>query len=67
MLRDPDQSDLFLSERSPADGLVYRAEFLSLDQERGLLARFATLCYCAQPDLDAQAMLADIAPLLHRT
>ncbi len=43
MLRCPDQSDLFSSERALPDGLVYRANFLTIEQERTLLAKLSTL------------------------
>jgi alkylated DNA repair dioxygenase AlkB len=43
MLRHPNQSDLFSSERALPDGFEYRADFLSVDQEQELLARIATL------------------------
>jgi alkylated DNA repair dioxygenase AlkB len=43
MLRDPNQSDLFSLQGSLPDGLQYRAEFLSAQQERDLLQRITTL------------------------
>ncbi len=45
MLRSADQSDLFSSERALPDGLLYRANFLTLNQERDVLARLSTLTF----------------------
>ena len=45
MLRCPDQSDLFASERALPDGLVYRANFLTVEQEQALLATFSSLAF----------------------
>jgi alkylated DNA repair dioxygenase AlkB len=45
MLRCPDQSDLFSSEPALPDGLVYRANFLTVEEERTLLARFSMLAF----------------------
>jgi alkylated DNA repair dioxygenase AlkB len=43
MLRDPNQSDLFSPQGTLPDGLQYRAEFLSAEQERQLLQKIPTL------------------------
>ncbi len=45
MLRYPDQSDLFSSDRALPDGLLYRANFLTIERERGLLAQLSTLSF----------------------
>ena len=43
MLRYPDQSDLFSSERALPDGLAYHANFLTIERERALLESLSAL------------------------